>query len=257
MAVLECVDDSGSREPGALSEPIYLSVVIPAYNESHRIEETLKDCRPYLDGRGEPYEVIVVDDGSRDDTVARVEAMAADWPSLRVRSLADNQGKGAAVRTGCLEARGSRILFMDADHSTRIECLDVFLPLLDGPYEIVAGWRAAPQGETLIRRLLGRGFLVLAHLIVFRQRVADSQCGFKCFTREAAQAIFPRTHINGGTLDVEILHLAHQLDLSVHYEPVEWQNAPGSTISPMRCLVQDPIDMMRIRSHRLGDSEPI
>jgi dolichyl-phosphate beta-glucosyltransferase len=233
----------------------YLSVVIPAYNESHRIEKTLAESRPYLDGRGDAYEVIVVDDGSRDDTVARVEAIAADWPQLRLLQQPANRGKGAAVRAGCLEAAGERVLFMDADHSTRIEHLDQFLPHLDGPYEVVAGVRAFQEGESRGRRIMGLGFLILAHLIVFRKAVVDSQCGFKCFTRESARAIFRRAHIDGGTIDVEIFYYAHRLGLPVYFQPVQWFNAPGSTISPLRCLVQDPIDMVRIRLRDIFDKE--
>lgn len=236
-----------------MSETPYLSVVIPAYNESHRIEVTLRDCRTFLEGFSRSSEVIVVDDGSRDDTVSRVEAIAADWPALRVLRLASNQGKGAAVRTGCLEAKGERVLFMDADHATRIEQIEAFLPHLDGAYEIVAGVRAFQEGESRSRRIIGLGFLMLAHLIVFRKAVVDSQCGFKCFTRKAVDAIFPRTRINGGTIDIEILYYAHRLDLPVYFQPVEWRNAAGSTISPWRCLVQDPIDMIRIRLRDLSD----
>jgi dolichyl-phosphate beta-glucosyltransferase len=238
-----------------MSDAIYLSVVIPAFNESHRIEATLADCRQYLETFGPTYEVIVVDDGSRDNTVSQVQALSADWPALRVLQLPANQGKGAAVRTGCLAAVGERVLFMDADHSTRIEQLETFLPHLNGAYEIVAGVRAFQEGESRSRRIMGLGFLMLAHLIVFRKAVVDSQCGFKCFTREAVQAIFPRTHINGGTIDVEILYYAHRLDLPVYFQPVEWRNAPGSTISPLRCLVQDPIDMIRIRLRDLFDKD--
>ena len=238
-----------------MSESPYLSVVIPAYNESHRIEATLSAVQHYLEGRAYSYEVIVVDDGSRDDTVARVQALAAHWPALRVVRLPSNQGKGAAVRTGCLEATGERVLFMDADHSTRIEQIEDFLPHLDGRFEIVTGVRAFQEGESRARRIVGLGFLMLAHLIVFQKAVVDSQCGFKCFTREAVQAIFPRTHVNGGTIDVEILYYAHRLDLPIYFQPVEWRNAPESTISPLRCLVQDPIDMIRIRLRDVFDRD--
>jgi len=220
-----------------MSESLYLSVVIPAFNEIHRIEATLTAVQHYLEGRDYSYEVIVVDDGSRD-----------------VR-LPSNQGKGAAVRTGCLEATGERVLFMDADHSTRIESLEDFLPHLDGRFEVVTGVRTYQEGESRARRIVGLGFLMLAHLIVFRRAVVDSQCGFKCFTREAVQAIFPRTHINGGTIDVEIIYYAHRLDLPIYFQPVEWRNPPGSTISPLRCLVQDPIDMIRIRLRDIFDRD--
>lgn len=230
-----------------------LSIIIPAYNETHRIEATLVDCRAYLDARQGSYEVIVVDDGSRDDTVAIVERLAADWPALRVLRQPANRGKGAAVRRGCLDAAGEHVLFMDADHSTRIENVETFLERLGEGYDVVAGVRTFQEGESRGRRILGLGFLMLAHLLVFRKAVVDSQCGFKCFTWDAAQAIFSRSHIDGGTIDVEIFYYAHRLQRRIYFQPVEWRNAPGSTISPLRCLVQDPIDMVRIRLHDVFD----
>ena len=230
-----------------MSESPYLSVVIPAYNESHRIEATLSAVQHYLEGRAYSYEVIVVDDGSRDDTVARVQALATHWPALRVVRLPSNQGKGAAVRTGCLEAKGERVLFMDADHSTRIEQIEDFLPHLEGHFEVVTGVRAFQEGESRARRIVGLGFLMLAHLIVFQKAVVDSQCGFKCFTREAAQAIFSLCRTKGGTIDVEIFYLAHKLEIPIYFVPVHWHNAPGSTINIWRCIIQDPVDMLNIR----------
>ena len=224
-----------------------LSVVIPAYNEEHRLAATLADVVTWLKGHEPSAEILVVDDGSSDRTVEIARGLADQWPALKVLEQQHNQGKGAALRRGCLEAAGRHVMFMDADNATRIEEIEKFLPLLSEGYGMVAGVRTYQQGESRARRIIGLGFLMFAHLFVFRRAVVDSQCGFKCFTREAAQAIFARSRISGGTIDVEIFYLAHKLEIPVYFVPVHWQNAPGSTINIWRCIVQDPVDMLQIR----------
>lgn len=231
----------------APAAPCVLSVVIPAYNEEHRLAGTLRECIAYLQTRDYPAEIIVVDDGSRDRTAELAGAFTATWPALKVLRQPRNQGKGAALRRGCLEAAGQWVMFMDADHSTQIDEIEKFLPLCRQGYGLVAGVRTFQQGESRLRRILGLGFLMFAHLLVFRQAVVDSQCGFKCFSRETAQAIFSRSRTRGGTIDVEIFYLAHKLAVPIYFVPVHWKNAPGSTINIWRCLAQDPIDMLRIR----------
>ena len=224
-----------------------LSVVIPAYNEEHRLAGTLRACIAYLEKQDYTSEIILADDGSRDATVDIAHSFDSSWPSLRVLRLPKNQGKGAALRTGCLAAEGERVMFMDADHSTKIDEIEGFLPHLDQGYDMVVGVRTFQEGESRLRRIVGLGFLIFAHLFVFRKSVVDSQCGFKCFTRETAQQIFSRCRTNGGTIDVEIFYLAHKLDLGIYFVPVHWSNAPGSTIKIWKCILQDPVDMLRIR----------
>jgi len=230
-----------------------LSVVMPAYNEEHRLEKTLTATIAWLRERDLTTEIIIVDDGSHDRTVEIANSFAAEWPDLQVLVQQRNKGKGAALRRGCLEARGRYVMFMDADNATQIEEIDKFLPLCEEGYGMVAGVRTFQEGESRLRRIIGLGFLMFAHLFVFRKAVVDSQCGFKCFTRDAARAIFARTRTNGGTIDVEIFFLAHKLDIPIYFVPVHWQNAEGSTINIWRCIVQDPVDMLHIRIHdKLG-----
>lgn len=224
-----------------------LSVVIPAYNEQHRLAGTLEACLAYLRKQAYKSEVIVVDDGSTDRTVEIAESFQADDLVLRVLRQPRNLGKGAAVRRGCQAAIGELVMFMDADHSTRIEEIERFLPVFDEGYQVVAGVRTYQEGESRLRRIVGLGFLMFAHLFVFRKAVVDSQCGFKCFTRRAAQQIFSRCRTNGGTIDVEIIFLAHILDLGIFFVPVQWNNAPGSTISIWKCILGDPPDMLKVR----------
>ena len=224
-----------------------LSIVMPAYNEEHRLAQTLTDTIGWLREQDLTAEIIIVDDGSRDSTVEIAHSFANEWPDLQVLVQDRNRGKGAALQRGCLEARGQYVMFMDADNATRIDEINKFLPLCKEGYGMVAGVRTFQQGESRLRRIIGLGFLIFAHLFVFRKAVVDSQCGFKCFTRDAVRAIFARCRTNGGTIDVEIFFLAHKLDIPIYFVPVHWQNAEGSTINIWRCIIQDPIDMICIR----------
>ena len=153
-----------------------LSVVIPAYNEEHRLAATLADVVTWLKGHEPSAEILVVDDGSSDRTVEIARGLADQWPALKVLEQQHNQGKGAALRRGCLEAAGRHVMFMDADNATRIEEIEKFLPLLSEGYGMVVGVRTYQQGESRARRIIGLGFLMFAHLFVFRRAVVDSQC---------------------------------------------------------------------------------
>ena len=241
---------SNSAKP--LAEGKSLSVVIPAYNERKRIVQTFNEIRVWLDehfaGR---YEVLVVDDGSRDNTCAIVDAEAAKWKELSLLRQPRNLGKGAAVRRGCLAAKNDYVLFMDADHATPIDELRAFFPKLEAQYNMVAGVRTFQEDESKSRRVLGLGLLMLAHVIVFEKAVVDSQCGFKIFRREVCQKIFSRCRIDGGMIDVEIFCIAHNLNEHIWYAPVHWDNKEGSTINVLRCIINDPFDLLLIRWRRM------
>lgn len=226
-----------------------LSVVIPAYNERSRLPRTLQEIRPYLDTQKSAYEVLVVDDGSSDDTVAVTRQIQTGWPELKLMACR-HQGKGATVRQGALAAKGDQILIMDADHPTPIQTLDEMLPLMKN-YDMVVGVRAfcGEEGSSgRFRRIVGLIQQLLAHIIVFKQSVADSQCGFKLFTHECAQKIFSRILITGGMYDVEIFCIAQNLNLRVFSKPVAWVNKEGSTINIPRCILLDPLSLIYIRT---------
>ena len=227
-----------------------LSVVLPAYNESHRLPQTLAEMRPYLERRFPQHEVVVVDDGSTDATPDIVRSTAADWPQLRLLQQPKNLGKGAAVKRGMLDAKGELILFMDADHATPIEEMEKIFPqLAGGGYRVVVGVRTYQHDDSKWRRIIGLSLQILTHLIVFDRAVVDSQCGFKCFGADAAHRIFSLSRIKGGMFDVEIFAIMHRLGINPLYQPVPWTNKAGSRINFVRCMLFDPVDMMIIRAN--------
>lgn len=227
-----------------------LSIVIPAYNEAKRIPQTLDEIRPFLDQRGCSYEVIVTDDGSSDSTVAVCHGYAETWQNLRCLTGFPHLGKGAAVKRGCLEARGADILVMDADHAIAIGNLDAMLQWRKKGFEIVAGLRAF-QGEEGAygkgRRIIGLVQLLLAHILVFQKSVSDSQCGFKLFSQKSSRSIFSRTRIQGSMYDVEVFFLAFKFQIPISSQPVQWSNKPGSTLNVPLSMLKDPFALLVIR----------
>lgn len=225
-----------------------VSVVVPTYNEEWRILPTIGAIATHMSARGRPWELIIADDGSTDSTVCLVQDLR--FANLRLLAAKANTGKGDAVRRGVLAARGEVVLFADADQSTPIEQFDRLAALLDDGYDVVVGSRAtegaAVTGKSLTRRVLSRGL----HEIVSRFygiEVADTQCGFKLFTAEAAKRLFALQQVDGFSFDLEVLYLAHQLGYRTAEVPVEWIDAPGSTVDPARVTLQFLRDLLRIR----------
>lgn len=229
-----------------------LSVVIPTFNEEKRLPQTLQEIRPWLDRFTFDYEVLIVDDGSRDRTVEIVREMSEKWPQLKLQQL-PHGGKGHSVRAGALVAKGDAVLVMDADHPTPIDTLDLMLPLLKD-HDAVVGVRTFSGNEGASgrgRRIIGLVQQLLAHIIVFKTSVADSQCGFKVFRRDAAQTIFSRSLVKGGMYDVEIFAIAVEQKLKIYSKPVIWVNKDGSTINIPRCMIMDPLTLFYIAFQRM------
>lgn len=230
-----------------MADPV-LSVVIPAFNESRRLPQTLAEIRPWLTAQGWAYEVLVVDDGSRDNTADLCEAAAQSWPELKCLRR-PHKGKGACVKAGCLAAAGDSILVMDADHPTPIDTLDYMLPNMK-EYDMIVGVRTFTGEEGASgwgRRVIGLIQQLLSHLIVFRRSVADSQCGFKLFSKKCAREIFSRTRVNGGMFDVELFCVAHRHNFRIYAKSVKWVNKDGSTINIVKCMLLDPFSLVYIR----------
>ncbi len=214
----------------------YLSVVIPAYNEAERIVPTIGAIASYVSGVCSSWELIVADDGSTDSTVSVVQDL--DLANGQVLIAEKNGGKGSAVQRGILAARGRYILFDDADNSTPIEELDRLLEKVErGDYDIAVGSRAVAGAEeskrSPVRRLMSGGLRWLGKN-VFQIGLQDTQCGFKLFTREAAQHLCRAQTIMGFSFDLELLYLANKFGYRVAEAPVAWVDAPGSKVNPTK-----------------------
>jgi dolichyl-phosphate beta-glucosyltransferase len=215
-----------------------LSVVIPAFNEAARLPAYLDEVVSFLEGRGEAYEVLVVDDGSTDGTVASVRSLVDRYPAVRVLPLGRNRGKGAAVRAGMLAASGMARLFTDADGATPIAELKRLEPALAAGADVVIGSRAladpAVARSTRTHRVLaGRVFSWLVARLGLRG-VVDSQCGFKLFTAAAAEALFGALETAGFGFDVELLLRAQRAGYRVVEVPVNWADQAGSKVGVLR-----------------------
>jgi dolichyl-phosphate beta-glucosyltransferase len=236
-------------------EPTY-SIVIPAYNESARLGATLEKVLAYVHTQGWDAEVIVVNDGSRDDTADIVRRFAAKDPILRLIENPGNRGKGYSVRNGMLNARGEIVLFSDADLSSPIEeAPKLFQALKDGA-DIAIGsrWLRAEtqtQRQPLHRQIIGRVFNILLRITLGLQ-FADTQCGFKAFKLPAVRAIFPQQKIERWGFDPEILFLARKLGFKVKEVPVLWGHSGGARINPIVDGARMFQEMLRIRWNDLS-----
>ena len=214
------------------------SVVIPAFNEARRLPAYLDDVVAYFDGRGEPYEVIVVDDGSSDGTGDAVLARARQSPAVRLLRLPENAGKGAAVRAGMRAATGAVRLFADADGATPIAELKRFEPALAAGADVVIASRVLVDPAVSVAALrhrvaAGRVFNWLVARLGLRG-VADSQCGFKALSARAAEDLFGRLRTRGFGFDVELLLLAQRAGYRVVEVPVNWADQAGSKVGVVR-----------------------
>ena len=216
-----------------------LSIIIPAYNEEHRIEPTLVTVDTFLARMHVSYEIVVVDDGSTDDTTGLVERLAECMTALRCISTRPNRGKGHAVRVGMLAARGKVRLLCDADGSIPpYEIPTLVARVMAGEVDIAIGSRYVDGSRTERRQpFYRRWWSRLANQVVQRTLVGgirDTQCGFKAFTAEAADAIFGLARIDGWAFDLEVLALARRMGYSVAEIGVVWSDDPRSRISPLR-----------------------
>lgn len=232
----------------ALTTDPYLSIVIPAYNESERIIPTIGAIASYVCGLNLPWELLVADDGSKDNTVALCNEL--ELKNLRVLIAPKNGGKGSAVQRGMLAAGGQVILFADADNSTPIEELGSMLKKIDEGYDVVVGSRAASGAQEAHRSLLRRTMsATLRGMIrpIFNLQVSDTQCGFKLFRRQAAQRLFAAQTIMGFSFDLEILYLANKWGYKIAEQPVTWIDAPGSKVDSAKEIKRFLKDMWRIK----------
>jgi len=227
------------------------SIIIPAYNESERLNASLPKVLDYLSAKALPAEVIVVNDGSRDDTADVVRRFAKLHPEVRLLENPGNRGKGYSVRNGMLNARGDVMLFTDADLSSPIYEASKLFEAIDRGADVAIGsrWlRAELQTERQPwhRQLYGRLFN-LALRIVLGLRYCDTQCGFKAFTRAAAHTVFSRQRVERWGFDPELLFLANKFKLRTVEVPVEWAHDHRSKISPLRDGIKMGVEVLSVR----------
>jgi glycosyltransferase involved in cell wall biosynthesis len=230
--------------------PTY-SIVIPAYNESARLGASIEKVLAYVHAQGWDAEVIVVNDGSRDNTGEIIRTFARKDPIVKLVENPGNRGKGYSVRNGMLHAEGRFILFSDADLSSPIEEAPKLLNALEAGADLAIGsrWLRAEtqtQRQPLHRQIFGRIFNLLLRISLGLQ-FADTQCGFKAFKRTAAQAIFPLQKIERWGFDPEILFLARKLGFKAQEIPVVWGHSGGARINPVVDGAKMFQEMLRVR----------
>lgn len=207
---------------------IYLSIVIPAYNEETRLLRTLQETVSFLNRQKYTSEIIVVSDGSTDWTKETALSFAGNFRNLRVIEYFPNRGKGYAVKKGMLEARGEYRLFMDADYAVPVESVSPFLALIRQNYDIVIGSRGLQKStigahQSFFRELAGKIFGVIQRKMLGLP-FSDTQCGFKLFTRNTAMALFPKIRFHCATFDAELLYMAYHGGFLVGELGVSWSH---------------------------------
>jgi glycosyltransferase involved in cell wall biosynthesis len=235
-----------------MSSAPQLSIIIPAYNEAKRISRTLETIQKYIEGKSWGAEVIVVNDGSSDETAAVVESYRSQWNALRLIDNGGNRGKGFSVRNGALEAQGDVILFTDADLSAPItEAPKLIDPIVNGECDVTFGSRAVDRSligihQSPFRENSGRIFNLFVQGLIGLP-FKDTQCGFKAFRRSAAGPVFERQTIMGFGFDPEVLYIAKKRGLRLREIPVRWDHVEGTTVRFLRDSCRMFLDLLRIR----------
>ena len=232
----------------------YLSIIIPAYKEGERIGRTLLEIDQYMKKQSYDYEIVIVVDGSPDNTAEVAGNYARQVEHIRVIENTENHGKGYVVRQGLLEAKGQYRLFMDADGSTSITHLDTFLPEFEHGYGLVMGSRDIEGSYIQIRQpryrtIMGNMGNWLIRIVLGLWSFPDTQCGFKMLAAEAAQEVASRMKVDRFGFDFELIALSYALGFGVKQMPVRWLNEEGSTVSLTgpNGYIQVIIDLFRVK----------
>src|SRR4030042_3117215 len=234
-----------------MNHNIYISVVIPAYNENVRIVKTLEKTLDYFEIHNYLYEIIIIDDASTDVTYNLVDTLFRSHSNIKILRNRKNMGKGFSVKRGVLESRGDYVLFSDADLSTPIEEIEKFFPHFNKGYDIVIGSRALKDSQILLkqpwyRKNMGKIFNLLVRLFIIKG-IKDTQCGFKCFRKEVAHKIFSLQRLNGFCFDVEILYIAKSLGYKIKEVPIIWLHCLHSRVAIFMYSICMFFDLFKIK----------
>jgi len=234
---------------------IYLSVIIPAYNEEKRITKTLTNINNYLSKQNYTYEIVVVSDGSKDKTGDVVRELNSKIKNLRLIDNTKNHGKGYVVRQGLVEAKGEYRVFTDADNSTSIDHVEKLWPEFKKGFDIVIGSREI-KGAVLdppqpwMRRRTGGAFRLLTNILTGLWKIKDTQCGFKGFSKKAVEDVIPKCKIDRFSFDPEILVVANKLGYEIKEVPITWKNDLESKVK-FKNMVDMGFDLIEIRKNML------
>lgn len=231
---------------------MYLSIIVPAYNEEKRLGSTLEELKTFMDKKGFAYEVLIVDDGSTDGTqeVSRSSTLSREG-RLRVLDNKVNRGKGYSVKHGVSKSKGGLILFSDADLSAPINEFDKLEAAIVSGADIAIGSRSVKGSSVRVRQpfyrqSMGRIFNFYVRVIL-GVNLSDTQCGFKLFRSECAEALFEEVRTEGFAFDAEILFLARRKGLRVDEIGVEWVNSPESKVHPLFSSMRMFRDILMVR----------
>lgn len=229
----------------------HLTIILPTRNESQRIQPTLKDMHAYLSKQDYTSQIVVVDNGSTDDTEGVITKFQETMPELVLDVPEVCPGKGCAVQGGMARYDGDYMMFMDADNATPISEIEKFWPYIKEGYDVVIGSRHVKGSDIAIdqpwfRRLLGRSANLLIQILLL-PGIRDTQAGYKLFTREAAKKIFPLQSIDMWGFDMEILALAKMFDYKIKEVPILWRDVGGSRLRPVKAAVGTLTELFSIR----------
>lgn len=248
--------------PDEQNEKIDISIVIPAYNESKKLNGFLQRVISYCGGSSRSCEIIVVDDGSTDNTFEIAESFKPSYPGLDVIRNRKNEGKGYAVKAGMLRARGEIVLFLDADGSVDPDEIgkNTHFILNDG-YDIFIGSRVIRGATQTLkvkwyRKAIGAVFNFFVHLFLFKS-VKDTQCGFKMFKKSVVKPLFSRSCIKGFGFDIEILYLAHKMGYKIIEWPVSWRHVSGSKVNLFTDSLEMFFNIIQVRNWHCTPINPL
>jgi len=229
---------------------VFISVIIPAYNEEARIVATFRKIKSYLNRQNYSHEIIIVDDGSDDRTGELVKGLIKNDNQISYLRNLRNMGKGYSVKCGVLKARGDYIMFSDADLSVPIEEIEKLFKWLREGFHIAIGSRGLPESKIIVRQfwvrqVMGKIFNFLIRRIAVRD-IRDTQCGFKCFKKGVADRLFQNQKLNGFSFDVEILYLAQKAGYRIKEVPIVWSNSTGTKVHIIKDAIKMFFDLIRI-----------